>query len=169
MSEPGNQVAEDPEPAGATRTDFAFIWPYRVRYRDIDPQGVVYFPTYLEIVNSAIHEYFRWLGFPYRLGADPERGDDFHIVRSVVDYLAPVRFDEDVDVAVRTLRLGRSSLTLATAIFGGDGGGPRTTAEIVWVNTNQTTHKSTALPAALVEAIQARDDPDGNTAKWSKP
>ncbi len=165
---PDEERSETQQPKGLTRTGFVFSSSYRVRYRDIDPQGVVYFPTYLAIINSAIHEYFRWLGFPYRLGADPERGDDFHIVRSVVDYHAPVRFDEEVDIAVRTQRLGRSSLTLSAAIFGDDGDAPRTTAEIVWVNTDQTSHKSTPLPAALVEAIQARDDPGGAMATRSK-
>ena len=136
--------------------DFTFTWPYRVRYRDVDPQGVIYFPKYLEIANGIIHEYFRWLNFPYRLGADPERGDDFHIVRSLVNYHGAVRFDEEIELGVRTTRLGRSSLTLEVGFFGADGD-LRTTAEIIWVNTDQSSGRSMVLPSELVASIRARD------------
>lgn len=154
---PTDRAMGEGDAAPPYRADFAFAHTYRVRYRDIDPQGVVYFPTYLAIVNGAIHEYFRWLGHPYRLGADPERGDDFHIVRSEVDYRAPVAFDEDVEIGVRATRVGRSSLTLQAAIFGiGAPDDLRTLAVIVWVNTDQTTHRSVPLPEPLVRAIQEK-------------
>jgi acyl-CoA thioester hydrolase len=143
--------------AAPIKADYAFFWPYRVRYRDIDPQGVVYFPKYLEIVNGIVHEYFRWLGFPYRLGADPVRGDDFHIVRAAVDYLAPICFDEEIEVGVRASRVGRTSLTTEAAIFGAAAGDPRARAEIVWVNTDQASHRPAPLPADLAQAIRDKD------------
>ena len=65
-----------------------------------------------------------------------QTGEDFHVVKSVIEYKAPVRFDWELDVA-RVARIGNSSLTFELAIFGKGGDEALVTGEIVWVNTNQ--------------------------------
>ncbi|MEQ8699112.1 MAG: thioesterase family protein [Bauldia litoralis] len=140
------------------RSDFSFFHPLRVRYSEIDGQGVVYNAHYLTYFDVAITEYLRWLDYAYPLGGDPEAGTDFHLVKALVEYKAPVVYDEEIEVAVRIGRLGTTSVTFILAIYPKDGVDLRSTGEIVWVNTDQKAHKSAPLPARFVEAATVRGE-----------
>ena len=94
-----------------------------MRYSEIDGQGVVFNAHYLTYFDTTITEYFRALGYDQYADAK-QTGEDFHVVKSVIEYKAPVRFDEQLDVGARVARIGNSSLTFELAIFlkGGDRG-----------------------------------------------
>jgi acyl-CoA thioester hydrolase len=141
-----------------SRAAFAFLHPLRVRYSEIDGQGVVYNAHYLTYFDVAITEYLRWLDYEYPLGGDPETGTDFHLVKALVEYKAPVVYDEEIEVGVRVGRLGNSSATFALAVFAKGEDAPRATGEIVWVNTDQKAHKSVPLPTRFVETVAARGE-----------
>ncbi|MEL0018742.1 MAG: thioesterase family protein, partial [Rickettsiales bacterium] len=79
----------------------------------------------------------------------------FHTVRTLVEYQQPIAFDEDIEVHVRVARLGRSSITFLLEIHPQGGDDLRATGEVVWVNTNQATHKSAPVPRELVDKIAA--------------
>lgn len=136
------------------RSDFAFAWPFRVRYSEVDGQKIVFNAHYLTYFDTAITEYFRALPYDY-MGQVKRTGEDFHTVRTLVEYQQPVLFDEDIEVCVRTARLGRSSLTFLLEIHPQGGDDLRATGEVVWVNTDQETHKSAAVPGELVDKIAA--------------
>ena len=94
------------------RAEFNFCFPFRVRYSEIDGQKVVFNAHYLTYFDTAITEYFRELGYDYM--AQVERtGTDFHTVRTLVDYKRPILFDDQIEVHVRTARIGRSSIGFA--------------------------------------------------------
>lgn len=139
-----------------SRDDFWFFHPFRVRYSEIDAQAVVFNAHYLTYFDTAITEYFRALGYDY-LGEASRTGIDFHTVRSLVEYKAPIRFDEDIEVGVRVAKIGRSSITLALAIFAKNSEDLRATGEIVWVYTDQKTHKTVAVTDALRDMIGSRE------------
>ncbi|WP_407151637.1 acyl-CoA thioesterase [Bradyrhizobium sp. ORS 86] len=138
------------------REQFWFHFPFRVRYSEVDAQAVVFNAHYLTYFDTAITEYFRALGYDY-LGEVARTGIDFHTVRSVVEYKAPIRFDEDIDVCVRVARIGRSSITLALAIFAKGSEDLRATGEIVWVATDQKTHQSVAVTEDVRALIASRE------------
>ncbi|KJC37065.1 thioesterase [Bradyrhizobium sp. LTSP885] len=138
------------------RQEFWFHFPFRVRYSEVDAQAVVFNAHYLTYFDTAITEYFRALGYDY-LGEVTRTGIDFHTVKSVVEYKAPIRFDEEIDVCVRVARIGRSSITLALAIFAKGSEDIRATGEIVWVATDQKTHQSVAVTEALRKLIASRE------------
>jgi len=46
------------------REDFAFFYPLRVRWSEVDLQGIVFNPHYLAYADLAISEYMRAVGFP---------------------------------------------------------------------------------------------------------
>ncbi|MCA6124144.1 acyl-CoA thioesterase [Bradyrhizobium sp. WSM 1704] len=142
------------------REEFWFHFPFRVRYSEVDAQAVVFNAHYLTYFDTAITEYFRALGYDY-LGEVARTGIDFHTVKSVVEYKAPIRFDEDIDVCVRVARIGRSSINLALAIFAkGSGTGSedlRATGEIIWVAADQKTHQSVAVTEDLRALIASRE------------
>ncbi len=141
-----------------SRSDFTFFHPLRVRYAEIDGQGVVYNAHYLTYFDVAITEYLRWLDYDYPLGGDPDAGTDFHLVKALVEYRAPVVYDDEIEIGVRIGRLGTTSVTFILAIFPKGGVDLRSTGEIVWVNTDQKAHASAPLPARFVEAVAGRGE-----------
>ena len=136
------------------RPDFQFAWPFRVRYSEVDGQMIVFNAHYLTYFDTAITEYFRALPYDYR-GQVTRTGEDFHTVRTLVEYQQPILFDEDIEVCVRTSRLGRSSITFLLEIHPQGREDLRATGEVVWVNTDQATHKSAAVPAELSDKISS--------------
>jgi len=138
------------------REEFWFHFPFRVRYSEVDAQAVVFNAHYLTYFDTAITEYFRALGYDY-LGEVARTGIDFHTVKSVVEYKAPIRFDEDIEVCVRVARIGRSSINLALTIFAKGSDDLRATGEIIWVATDQTTHQSVAVTEDLRALVASRE------------
>ena len=76
-----------------------FRFGFRVRYSEVDYQGIVYFAHYATYFDVAIHEFFRSLPYDYT-AIRKTTGTDFNIVRSVVEYRRPLRFDEAFAVEV---------------------------------------------------------------------
>lgn len=142
---------------GHARSDFRFFHPWRVRYNEIDGQGVVYNAHYLTFFDVAIYEYLRGLGFLQDREARAS-GCDFHVVRALVDYKAPLMFDDEFAIGIRVSRIGRSSITFASAILREGIAAPLATGEIVWVYTDQATKTPLPVPAALRAEI-ARFEP----------
>jgi acyl-CoA thioester hydrolase len=135
------------------RTGFRFG--LRVRYAEVDYQGIVYFAHYATYFDVAIHEFFRSLPYDYT-AIRQATGTDFNIVRSVVEYRRPLRFDEAFEVEVTLGRIGRTSLTFTPAMWVADEAEPRATGEVVWVHADQATMRAVPLPAALLELLGPR-------------
>ncbi|MBM3569615.1 MAG: acyl-CoA thioesterase [Alphaproteobacteria bacterium] len=138
------------------RSDFAFSHPFRVRYAEIDGQGVAFNAHYLTWFDTAITEYMRRIGWDY-VNQVKTAGTDFHTVRSVVDYKAPIRFDEDIEVHVRVARIGRSSMSFLFEIHPLGREELRASGEIVWVNTDQASRKSAPVPAEMIRRVETVD------------
>jgi acyl-CoA thioester hydrolase len=79
----------------------------RVGFSDTDAQGIVYYGRYLPYFDDARVEYLRHLGL---LGVDLA-ACEFVMRACDVLYEAPARFDDLIEVFVRTKRIGRSSVT----------------------------------------------------------
>ena len=80
----------------------------RVAFSDTDAQGVVYYGRYLPYFDHARTEYHRHLG---ALGMHGIEGAELVMRASDVEYHAPARFDDLLEVFVRTRRIGRTSVT----------------------------------------------------------
>ena len=149
-----NEAAKPGAPM--SREQFWFFHPFRVRYSEIDGQGVVFNAHYLTYFDTTITEYFRALGYDQYADAK-QTGEDFHVVKSVIEYKAPVRFDWELEVGARVARIGNSSLTFELAIFLKGGADALVTGEIVWVNTNQQTHRPVPISKSIRDRISARE------------
>jgi acyl-CoA thioester hydrolase len=137
-----------------SRSEFKFSFPFRVRYSEVDGQKIVFNAHYLTYFDTAITEYFRALPYDY-MGQVSRIGEDFHTVKTLVEYRKPISFDQEIDVLVRTSRMGRSSLTFDLQIYPKGVENMLASGEVVWVNTDQTTHRSVPVPAELVERLVA--------------
>ena len=66
-------------------------------------------------------------------------------------------FDQEIEVGVRVARIGNSSLVFELAIFRKGAADVFVTGEIVWVYTDQTTHRPVPIPNSVRELIAARE------------
>lgn len=138
------------------KSDFKFCFPFRVRYAETDAQGIVFFAHYLTYFDTAINEYLRDLPHNY-IEHVKQTGTDFHVVKVTVEFFAPSHFDDEIEVCVRTGRIGRSSLTFFIEIFPKNSETTLVKGKVVWVNTDQKTHKSVPLPEALVVKLRNKE------------
>jgi acyl-CoA thioester hydrolase len=131
-----------------------FRWPFRVRYSEVDYQGIAYNAHYLTWFDVTIHEFFK--AVPYEYTKERVRtGCDFHTVRALVEFKQPLRLDDDFEVVLDVSRLGRSSLTFAlTAIVKGDDA-TSATGELVWVHADRASERSAPLPDELRQRLTA--------------
>lgn len=135
-----------------SRDAFSFFHPLRVRWAEVDPQSIVFNGHYLTYADVAITEYFRALGIRYPDDLSREDGD-FFAIKTVLEYLAPARFDDELQVGIRVARLGRSSLNFALGIWRDEQA--LTVGEVIYVHADKTSRSSSPLPAWLREKVTA--------------
>jgi acyl-CoA thioester hydrolase len=92
--------------------DYAFSVRTRVAFSDTDAQGVVYYGRYNPYFDLARGEYLRSLGLLHR-----DSGGEFVMRANDVEYFAPARFDDEIEIHVRVARIGRSSITFELAAY----------------------------------------------------
>jgi acyl-CoA thioester hydrolase len=96
-----------------------FRWPVRVYWEDTDAGGVVYYANYLKFMERARSEWLRAQGFEQDQLRD-EAGVLFVVRRVEIDYLAPARFNDQLDVGVALHEAGRASLVVRQELTRGD-------------------------------------------------
>ncbi len=132
------------------RHHFRHFEPLRVRWAEIDAQGIVFNGHYLTYVDTAISGYWRALALPY---ADTMRhlGGDLFVRRAALDYLGSARYDDRLDVGIRCREFGNSSMKVDGAVFRGDQ--LLVQADMVYVFADPATQKPQRLPDALRDVI----------------
>jgi acyl-CoA thioester hydrolase len=91
------------------RAPYRFAHRLRVGFDETDAQGVVYYGRYMPYFDRARVEYLRLLGILTHVEGAPE----FAMRAQHVEYHAPARFDDELEVFVRAQRLGTTSITWA--------------------------------------------------------
>ena len=86
--------------------EYPFSTRTRVGFSDTDAQGIVYYGRYNPYFDLARVEYLRSLGFLHR-----DAGGEFVMRANDVEYFAPARFDDELEVHIRVSRIGRTSMT----------------------------------------------------------
>ena len=124
----------------------------RVRWSETDAQGIVFNGHYLTYFDVAITEYWRAVGMPYPAALEGT-GVDLFAVKSTVEYLAPARYDDWIEVGCRAARVGRSSIGFELAIWRDTQ--PITKGELVYVCADPVERRSVAIPDRLRQAIAA--------------
>ena len=78
---------------------------------------------------------------------------DFHIVRVETDFHSPARFDDEIEVYVRTANIGRSSMQVRFEVYPVAAEELLTSSQFVCVNADQATMKSVPWSEELVQLI----------------
>ena len=114
------------------RPPFRYAAHTRVGFSETDAQGVVYYGRYLPYFDVARTEYHRHLG---RVSLPAH---DFVMRAATVEYHAPARFDDLLEVFVRVERLGRTSVTFDYAAYRIAGGEHDDAEDVLMVTAKQT-------------------------------
>jgi len=128
-----------------------FRYYLRVRYIECDAQKVVFNSRYGEYVDVAINEFIRALGVLHEFVDGPL---DFQLVKQTVEWKAPARFDQVLELSIAATRLGNTSFTIATDFrLAGD---PRVivSVETVYVLVDARTPTKQPLPDWLRTALE---------------
>lgn len=89
----------------------SFRYYLRVRYGECDAQRVVFNARWADYVDVGSVEFFRALGFADALA----NGDlDYQLVKLTLEWKAPARFDQVIELSIYTTQLGTTSFTVIT-------------------------------------------------------
>lgn len=133
---------------------FRFASPVRVRYSEVDRQGIVYYSRYLEYMDVAHTEYFRAMGFEYQ-DLIERHGFDPSVVHATLEYKRPARFDDVLRVYARVVAIGRTSFRMEYEITREPDAERVAGGQIVYVNLDKATQSSRPVPESIRGSIEA--------------
>jgi 4-hydroxybenzoyl-CoA thioesterase len=96
-------------------TNFSFD--RELRFGDCDPSGIAYFPSYLNILNGVVEEFWATIGFPWQ-GLITVRKIGTPTVHLACDFSRPSMFSDLLTFNLRIARVGGSSLHLEHVVSG---------------------------------------------------
>ena len=107
----------------------------RVRYKDTDQMGMVYYGNYFTFFEVGRVEYMRERGVSYK---QMEREDDSYIIVSQAScrYLRPARYDDLLRIRTRVSESRRRSIRFAYEILRHESGEVLATGETVHIICN---------------------------------
>jgi len=139
-------------PALPERRDFRCLDPLRVRWAEVDLQQIVFNGHYLMYFDTAVAAYWRRMAMPYH-EAMQELGGDLFVRKATLEYEASARYDDQLHIGMRLVRLGTSSMTLQACAF--KGVRRLVHGEIVYVFADPATQTSRPIPVLLRDWMQA--------------
>lgn len=136
-----------------------FVYTMRVRFRDTDMQGHVYFGNYFVFCDEALGAYMRAVGVPWQDMV--KSGADMFYVNASCDYLGSARFEEDVHVETSISRIGKSSFT-SCFVIRNDREETLAKASVTSVCVDPRSREKVTVPVALRNAVAAFEDGRGD-------
>ena len=134
------------------KSDFTVLWETRIRYYELDPQGIMHNANYLAFYDQAVVEYFRDLDYDYEKEIE-ETNKDFHTVQVIVQYNKPLYFDDEIEIGLKIKDVGNTSMTWIMAMFIKGTGELASASEIVHVYTDMKTSKPTTITDDLKKKL----------------
>lgn len=120
----------------------------RIYYEDTDCGGVVYYANYLRYFERARTEYLRERGVD--LGTWAEKGLYFVVSRVEMDYRAPARYSDLLEIETAVTARSKASLTFSHAVRDQNG---RLIAESVVVLVCVSGGRPRRLPDEIIAVI----------------
>jgi len=130
---------------------------FRVRYAELDPQGVVFNARYLEYADLIVTEF--WHDRQLRLTGDDAL--EFHVAGANINFRKPIRAMEVIEGRAWTTRFGNSSMTTRIELHGTQNEGAenegcddlRAEIELVNVHVSLETGEALPIPQAARDAL----------------
>jgi acyl-CoA thioester hydrolase len=132
------------------RQDFSYFHTLRVRWAEVDMQAIVFNGHYLTYFDVAFTEYWRETGLPNVLD-QAASGCEMFARKASIEYQAPARFDDVLDIGVRCAAFGRTSIRFVLEIFRGDE--HLISGELIYVYADTSVRKGVPLPQEWREVL----------------
>ena len=133
------------------RMSAEFSFPVRVYYEDTDAAGVVYYDNYLKFMERARTEWLATLGFPLA-AFEREHGVAFVVHRVEIDFVAPARLNDRLDVTVEPVDRGASRLVALQEVR--RDGATLTRARVALACIDAARWKPARMPPPLLAALE---------------
>jgi acyl-CoA thioester hydrolase len=97
----------------------AFHWPVRIYYEDTDAGGIVFYANYLKFFERARTEWLRAVGVNQQELSELE-GAIFVVKNASIDYHAPAKLDDVLNLTLSIEKLGRASVQFVQQAWRGE-------------------------------------------------
>lgn len=141
-------LPDDPGVLSPPTRPFRYL--LRVRYGECDGQRVVYNARYAEYVDLAAAEFLRVVWGDAVFGG----GYDYQLVRQVIEWRAPLRYDEIVQISVSLARVGNTSFVLAMELRPLGATRPAAAAETTYVLITESDQVKCSVPDVLRRKLE---------------
>ena len=136
----------------ATDMPHVFTWPVRIYYEDTDAGGIVFYANYLKFFERARTEWLRSRGVDQHALAQQD-GAMFVVKHASVDYQAPARLDDVLNLTLEIEKLGRASVHFVQQAWCGELLLCSAQVKVGCVDT--VTLRPRALPPACADKMRA--------------
>jgi acyl-CoA thioester hydrolase len=136
-------MQDEGSPPAATAEELCAV--LRVRFSEVDAQGLVFNSRYLEYIDAGFTEFMRARGILVAEPADRERFDTV-LVKATLAYRAPARLDQLVEIWATVRRIGHSSIVVGFTIRGREDRAILVTAEMIYASYDGRAGTSVAVP-----------------------
>ena len=121
----------------------------KIRFGDIDRAGIVSYPRFLHYFHVALEEFFdHSLGIEYPAVVN-NLGIGLPTVHLETDFKQPLRYGDQIEVEVRVLALGHSSIRFGYRVFRQGEDSPRTTGHNITVCVDMESFEKQNIPEFL--------------------
>ncbi len=148
-TEMATDMATDMAETRPPRSGSMHSFPVRVYYEDTDNGGVVYYANYLKFAERARTEMLRSVGIDHA-GLIERDGIAFAVKNCEIEYLAPARLDDMLEIQTGNLELHGASLWADQVVMRGGEALVRIRLRLVCIASNGRTAR---LPEDLRRAL----------------
>ena len=136
------------------RSDCAFFCPIRVRYGELDPQGIVYNGNYSIYTDVAFEEFLRSRGYSYKELVQEHASEVCH-KKATFEYISSAFEDDMIEIGVRVIKVGNRSFTLGFEVYRQGEENPIVLSEVVYVGYDTEKRKSRPLTELMHKILDA--------------
>ena len=124
----------------------AFRSKLKIRFGDIDRAGIVYYPRFLHYFHVALEEFFAdALGMEYHTVIDVHR-IGLPTVHLETDFIRPFSYGDNIEVEVKVLKIGRTSISFGYRVFKAGEADPRIVGHNVTVCLDMDSFQKMDIP-----------------------
>ena len=135
-------------------SDPIFSWPVRVYWEDTDAGGVVYHASYLRFLERARTEWLRARGLDQQRVRE-QQGVLFVVRDLSIDFVAPARLDDELDVTIESCERRSASLSFVQCILRRADGVLLTRARVRAACIDAVTWQPRRIPENLLQENQS--------------
>jgi acyl-CoA thioester hydrolase len=120
-----------------------FRFRLRVRYSECDAQGIVFNARWGDYIDLAVAEYTR---------AVFDQDFEWRLVKQTIEWRSPARYDDVLEIAVQTVRVGTTSFTIRFEMS--RAGTHLASAETVYVFVDNAANLKRPIPESARAALE---------------